>query len=450
MPPKLQATLTDGSVGRHLYEMTMPMVWGLLATMSFNVVDTFFVAQLGDKELAAMGFTFPVVMVLTSIAIGLGAGTSSAVARAIGAGDQAHTKRLATDGMGLTVILSILSCLLGWLTIDPLFTLLGASQELLPFIHQYMSIWYLSAPFLMIPMVTLASMRAMGEIHVQGYIMIAGALLNAALDPVLIFGLGGFPRLELEGAAWATFITRACIFVASFYVLQVRMGMLVNPLVSMSKVFQSWKAILHIGIPAMVTNIIIPFSSAVVVWLVSGYGENAVAGLSVAVRIEPVALIVFYALSGVVGPFCGQNLGAGQKDRLFQVQKVITFFCLMFGLLLAVLLWLFGQPVVELFSDTVEVQQVAIAYLAIVPISYGAYGLVMAINASFNGLGMPLPGVMISFFRVFGFYIPLVWLLMNSVGIKGLFIATAIANLLAAVIAYLWLQWRLQNLPEMK
>jgi len=448
MAPALHATLIQGSVSQHLRTMAMPMVWGLLATMSFNAVDTFFVAQLGDNQLAAMSFTFPVVMVLTSIAIGLGAGTSSAVSRAIGSGDQQKARRLATDAVSLTSLISISVSALGWLTIEPLFSLLGATPALLPLVRDYMEIWYFSAPFLMVPQVSLAALRAMGMSHIQGYLMGAAAIFNVLLDPLLIFGLWGFPRLELQGAALATLVTRAFTLVVAFYVLHGRLHMLVNPLVGWRKVKQSWSGIVHVGVPAMITNVIIPLASGVVVALVAMHGTSAVAGLGVALRIEPLALIVFYALSGVVGPFCGQNLGAGKIERLQEVKLVITRFCLVFGLLLAVLLWLVGEPLAALFSDSSEVLPIAVTYLSLVPISYGAYGLVMSVNAVFNGLGMPHPAMVISFARVLGVYLPLAWVGQTLWGLTGLFGATTAANLLVGLLAYGWMSRRIAHLSS--
>lgn len=446
MTSMLQATLTEGSVGKHLRTMAVPMVWGLMATMSFNAVDTFFVAQLGDVQLAAMSFTFPVVMLLTSIAIGLGAGTSSAVSRAVGAGNHKLARRLATDSMSLTTVISILVSVLGWLTIDPLFAFLGAAPELIAYIREYMEVWYLSAPFLMVPMVTLASLRAMGLSSVQGYLMGAAAIFNTVLDPLLIFGLYGFPRLELQGAALATLITRAFTLAVAFYVLNNRMRMLVNPFAAWAILKRSWLMIFAVGMPAIFTNIVIPLSSAVVLALVAKHGTEAVAGLGVAVRIEPLALIVFYALSGVVGPFFGQNLGAGKHQRMQEALRVVVRFNLTFGLLLAVLLWFFGPAVAGLFSDSAEVLSIGSHYLAIVPISYGTYGLVMSVNAAFNGMGRPAPPMMISFLRVFGIYLPLAWFGQWIWGLDGLFVATCLANLALGLIAYCWLKKHLNLL----
>lgn len=445
MARPLTATLTEGSVAAQLRVLAVPMVWGLLATMSFNVVDTFYVAQLGNRPLAAMSFTFPVILVITSLGIGLGAGTSSAISRAIGEGDAATARRLATDAISLTLLISVSMCVLGWLTIEPMFLFLGATPDLVPLIRDYMSIWYISAPCLMVPMVCLSALRALGMSQIQGYLMSAAAIFNAALDPILIFGLLGFPALELQGAALATLITRILILVVAFYILAFRVRLLTYPLVGWLALKASWKTIIHVGLPAMVANVIVPLASAVITMMVASYGTDAVAGLGVAMRIEPLMLIVFYALSGVIGPFFGQNLGAGQYHRLTEALRVLTLFCLGFGLLVAVFLWLFGSHLAGLFSEHAEVLQVAAFYLAVVPISYGAYGIVMSVNAAFNGLGKPLPSMVLSAGRVGYVFLPLAFLGQWLWGLEGIFIATALANVTLGAWAWYWLNRHVQT-----
>lgn len=440
MAEPLQATLTEGRVATQLKSLALPLMWGLMATMSLNAIETFFIAQLGRAPLAALSFTFPIIMVLTSLAIGLGAGTSSAVARAIGEGDSRKARRLATDAMSLTFIVSASVCGLGWITLEPLFLALGATEELVPLIRSYMSVWYFSAPCLMVPMVCLSALRAMGMSQVQGYLMGGAALINVVLDPILIFGLLGAPELGLQGAAFATLITRVLMLVVATYILHTRLRMLVNPFISWEKLFTSWKAIIEVGIPAMAANVIIPFASAIIVAMVAVYGTDAVAALGIATRIEPLALIAFYALSGVVGPFFGQNLGAGKVDRLNEALRVLTQFCLGFGLLLAIILGFLGAEIAQLFGGHDEVVAITVLYLGIVPISYGAYGLVMSVNAAFNGMGNPWPAMAISAGRVLYIYLPLAWVGQQVWGMKGIFIATALANIVLGLWAWLWLK----------
>lgn len=431
-------SLLEGSVAGHLQRLALPMVWGILATMSFNVVDTYFVAQLGSAPLAAMSFTFPVVMVINSFAIGLGAGTSSAVARAYGAGDLERVRRLVTDASLLALMVALAISALGLMTIEPLFELLGATPEMLPLIADYMVPWYLGAVFAVVPMVALSALRAIGNSALTGRIMVAVALFNLILDPLLIFGLLGFPRLELQGAALSTVIARGISFFAALYFLVRREHLMAAP--RLSTLLDSWRAVLAVGLPAVATNVIIPMAGGVVVALVAVHGADAVAGLGVALRIEPVALIVFYALSAVVGPFIGQNAGAGKTGRMQETVSVLARFCIGFGSALALLLYFAGPPLVGLFSDSPEVLAVAVAYLTLVPFSYAGYGFVMSANAAFNGLGHPLPATLISFLRVLGIYLPLAWLGNRLWGITGLFVATAASNLLLGALAWWWLR----------
>jgi putative MATE family efflux protein len=447
MAAPLQATLIEGRVPDQLRSLAMPLILGLMATMSLNAIETLFIAHLGADPLAAFSFTFPVIMVLTSLSIGLGAGTSSAISRAIGEGDSFRARRLATDAMTLTLIISVSFCVLGWLTIEPLFRLLGATDILIPHIYSYMTIWYISAPLLMVPMVCLSALRAMGMSRVQGYLMSGAALFNLILDPILIFGYFGVPAMGLEGAAIAALITRIFMITIAIYILHFRVHMLVNPFHRWIELKKSWATIIEVGAPAMVANVIIPFASAIIVAMVAKYGVDAVAGLGIAMRIEPLALIVFYALSGVVGPFFGQNLGAGKIDRLNEALNVLTRFCIGFGIVLAILLAAFGSNIAGLFGDHQTAIETAIAYLMIVPISYGTYGLVMSVNGAFNGLGRPWPAMVLSSGRVFYIYLPLAWIGQYFGGLYGLFVATALANLFIGYWAWFWLKKTINHLP---
>ncbi|MCA0901560.1 MATE family efflux transporter [Microbulbifer agarilyticus] len=440
-----QPSLLEGSVAAHLRRLALPMVWGILATMSFNVVDTYFVAQLGDGPLAAMSFTFPVVMVINALAIGLGAGMSSVVARAYGARDMQRVRRLVTDATVLAMLIAVVVSIAGLLTIEPLFRLLGAEERLLPLITDYMLPWYVGAVFAVVPMVALSALRGIGNSSVTGRIMLGVALFNLILDPLLIFGLLGFPRLELQGAALATVISRGVSFFVAMYILARREHLLAMPTANWAALKDSWSSLLHIGLPAIATNVIIPMSGGVVVALVAAHGADAVAGLGIALRIEPLALIVFYALSSVVGPFMGQNAGAGKLQRLDETVSVLARFCLVFGVVLSLLLWLVGGLIAGLFSDSPQVLDVATSYLYLVPFSYAGYGFVMSANAAFNGLGHPLPATLISFLRVLGVYLPLAWLGNQIWGISGLFLATLLSNLVLGLVAWWWLRKHLRQ-----
>ena len=433
-----KARLTEGPVGRHLVHMTVPMLLGIATMMGQGLIDAWFLGKVGDSALAAFSFGFPMLMIITSVAIGLGAGTSSVVARAIGAGDHRRARRLATDSLLLSFLITASLATIGILTIGPLFRLLGAPPDMIPMIRSFMTILYSGIPFLVVGMVGTSSMRATGDTRLPGKLMIFGALLNVVLDPILIFGVGPIPAMGLDGAATAALLARGTMFVGTLYFLMHRLDMVSFNKPDPVELRKSWSDILHVGLPAAGTNAIIPVAVAVITAMIARYGPDAVAGFGVASRIESMVLVIYYALSSVIGPFVGQNLSAGREGRIQLSLRLCALFCLASGLAIAALLALLSNFVAGLFSQNEAVVSVTRLFLWIVPISYGAYGIVMVVNAAFNGLGKPMPAVYISVTRMIVLYVPLALIGMRWFGIAGIFGAYAIANLLSGLLGYVW------------
>jgi putative MATE family efflux protein len=440
--------LTSGSVSRHLRVQATPMALGLLAIISFDVVDLFFVSRLGDAPLAAISFTFPVIWFLGSVAIGYEAGAASCVSRAAGESNRGRAARLTTDAALLAGLATLVLCAIGLMTIDPVFSALGATEELMPLITDYMSIWYWTEPASAVMWTCLAAMRARGNTALEGKVITAAAILNAILDPIFIFGWLGFPRLEIAGAALASLTANLIMLTFTLIHLATRLRVFANPIVPLARIAESWRNLLRIGLPAMLTNAIIPIANGIVMAIVATHGVTAVAGFGIAMRIEPVALIPFYALSAVSSPFFGQNIAAGKHDRLVEARRVISRFCLRFGFLLAAALCLVAQPLSAIFTQSMVIREVAVDYIWLVSLSYGAYGLVMSVNAAFNGIGRPLPGVLISTMRVLVVFLPLAFLGHWLFGLPGLFGATAVANLSIGALAYYWLGSQLCAAPR--
>lgn len=430
--------LTEGPVGRHLVAMTVPVLLGIMTMMGQALIDAWFLGRVGDRALAAYAFSFPILMIVTSVAIGLGAGTSSVVARAIGAGDHRRARRLATDSLLLSFLITAVVSLLGVLTINPLFRLLGAPEDMIPLIRGFMIILYSGVPFIVVGMVGMASMRATGDTRLPSKLMIMGAILNVTLDPILIFGLGPVPAMGLNGAAMAALLARGTTFVGALYLLRGRMNMLTFNKPHKDELIKSWKDILHVGLPAAGTNAIVPIGAAIITAMIARYGPEAVAGFGVASRIESMMLVVFYALSAIIGPFVGQNVSAGRTSRILRALRLCMMFCVMSGLLIAASLAVLADFLPSLFSSNAEVVNMATLFLWIAPISYGAYGMVMVMNAAFNGLGQPMPAVGISVGRIVVLYLPLAFAGMVLFDAVGIFAAYAVANIISGIVAYQW------------
>ena len=445
-----KAKITEGSVGRHLVKMTAPMLLGITMMMAQSTIDAWFLGKVGDSALAAFSFGFPVLMIITSVAIGLSAGTSSVVARAIGADDHSRARRLATDSLMLSFVVTATLAGIGILTIDPLFKALGAPLDMIPMIRGFMTILYSGIPLFVVGMVGTSNMRATGDTLLPGKLMVAGAALNVILDPIFIFGIGPIPALGLNGAAIAALLARGSMFVGTIYFLVYRLDMVSFNKPDLNELKKSWRDILHVGLPAAGTNAIIPVAMTLITAMIARYGPDAVAGFGVASRIESLVLVIFYALSSVIGPFVGQNLSAGKERRILESLRLTALFCIGSGLAIALALAFTADYLPTLFSQNPDVTDVTRnRFSGLRHVSYGAYGVVMVMNAAFNGTWKTDAGglyqrhendALVLAARIY--WPPVVY------GIAGIFGAYAAANLLTGLLGYVLARRTAHNMGE--
>ncbi len=411
-----------------------------MAILLFAIVDTLYIGRLGAEPLAAMGFIFPINFIVMNITRGLGVGISSTIARAIGEGNQSKVQRLATDGLGLAILIVTFLSLIGLTGLNTIFSLMGAKGEMLALISDYMIPWCLGVGFLIIPMIGVGILRATGDTKTPAIIMSIAGLINIILDPLLIFGIGPFPRLELQGAALATVASWVVAFAASLWILGKRERLIRLPLFDPKRTLDSWKQILYIGVPAAGTNVMEPLSMAMIIRIISQYGEEPVAAFGVGGLLGAMLLIGIRALSLAMSPFVGQNFGAGNCDRIRAALRFGAKFSLVWGGVAFVVLYLLSSIIAPIFNDDKAVIAAVVLFLHIVPISYGMYGISTLANSMFNALGKPLQASLVIILNLFVFVLPLAYLGSKVYGLKGTFIGIAVGNAVVGIIAYLMIQ----------
>ncbi len=419
-----------------LIRLAVPMLFGMIAILMFNLVDTFFISLLGTNALAAVSFTFPVTFGLNCITMGMSVGISTSIGRLLGSGDTQSAARLTTHGLLLAVILMMLGSSLGFFTIDPLFTLMGASPDLLPIIHEYMTVWYIAIPLLVIPMTGNSAIRATGDAKSPAKIMIMAGLINGILDPLLIFGYGPFPELGVKGAAISSGISWAVALTASLYLLHRREKLLTVPV--FRKLKADWQQILQIGAPAGLSNALNPLSSALLMTLLAAQGTASVAAFGAAIRIESILVIGMMALGSSLMPFMAQNLGANQPERAFKALFTAMRFAILFQLLIFIAMVPLSMPLASLFSQDTTVQAQLWHYLLVVPASYGLQAVCMLLISALNALHKTVNALIWNLLRLFGFMLPSAWIGSLYYGTEGLFIGIAFANIIGGLGAYLY------------
>ncbi len=443
--PGKGARLTDGPVNKAIFSLMLPMMLGMLALVVNNVAGAFFVARISTEQLAAVSFTFPVSFIVGAIAMSLGVGTSAVVSRLFGSGNRDEVKRITAHAMLLGVICGIVVLIIGLNTIDPLFRLLGADESILPFIHRYMQIYYWGGIFLVAPMIANSVLRASGDAKRPAMIMTTAAVLNIVIDAVLIFGLFGFPRMEIEGAALGGVIANAVTLCASAYFVMYREKLVDFRRLALDQIMDSWRRILHVGLPSLTSSLVAPVTTAFITSQIAGYGQEAVAGFGMASRLEGLTMLAMMALSAAMTPFVGQNFGAKRLDRVREGVNFAYRFSLGYGIAVAAFMLLLGGAITDLFGLEGVAKDTALLHMHIVPLSYIALGCAMTVNGALNALGKPMAAMWVSMSRTIAVYAPLAWVLSQFFGIIGIFIAAASANFIAGGIGTLWFRIALRD-----
>ena len=428
-----------------LKTMTIPMIFGMITLMMFNIVDTFFISLLGTEPLAAVSFTFPVTFTVISLAIGLGIGTSAVIAKALGSNKIDEARFDASISLMVGVVLVIVLSSVGYLLIDPIFTLLGAGAQVLPLIHEYMNVWFIGSVFLITPMIGNSVLRASGDTKTPSIVMGGAGLINAVLDPMLIFGFGPVPALGIQGAAIASVVAWSVAVVIILYILAVKKGLL-SLKAGKQTVTGAIRKILKIGLPAAGANMLTPVAMAVMTALVAHHGPEAVAAFGVGSRIESIASILVLALSMTLPPFVSQNFGAGKLCRVKEAYTGTLKFVMVWQFAIYVLLIAFSGVISQLFGKEQAVIDVIKLFIYTIPLSYGLQGVIILSNSSFNALHKPMNALVLSVIRLFIFYVPFAYIGNEIAGLLGLFIGAAIGNLFTAIVAYKWFMKKLEAL----
>ncbi|GAA6182627.1 MATE family efflux transporter [Shimia sp. NS0008-38b] len=421
-----------GALMRHVAVMSLTSSVGLMAIFAVDFVDMIFISMLGNKALAAaVGYAGTLLFFTNAINIGLSISAGSLVARSIGADQPEMAREYATSVAILGVLTGLIVPVLVYAYLDPIFGWLGAEGETLALAKRYVSIVMPTMPLMSLAMVGMAVLRAHGDARRSMMGTVFGGAVNAALDPVLIFGFG----LGLDGAAYASVVAR--IVMCSYAVISVWRVHRGFATPSPKSLRRDAKAIAAIAGPAILTNVASPIGNAIVTREVAAYGTDAVAAMAVIGRLMPVAFAVVFALSGAIGPIVGQNFGAGLFDRVKGTMRAGLQFLAAYTLLAALVLFLARGLIADTFDAKGEMR--TLIYLFCGPLALMQFfnGVIFVCNASFNNLGHPIYSTYVNWGRhTLGTY-PFVILGGAYWGASGVLLGQAIGGAFFAVAAVL-------------
>ncbi len=421
----------QASLGRSLFHMTWPMIFGVLAQMTFQLVDSIFISRLGVEPLAALGFTVPVYQLAIGLQVGVGIATTALISRAVGAGDALRARRLG----GLVVVaggaLMLLFCLLSWLFRRPLLGALGPEASLMPVIDSYWLPWLASAWAGAMAYFAYSVSRAHGDTRFPGLMMVVTSLINLILDPLFIFGFGW----GLPGAALATIAAFGFGAVLAYQHLTRRRWLALD--LQALPAIPALRQLAGISGPAMVGQLMPALAAMLATSLIARFGAAAVGAWALATRLEFFSIVVVLGLTMSLPPMIGRLLGLGDLKQARTLVRMAVRFVLLLQLAVAAVWFALSGVLPTLLTPDREVASILGTYMWLVPVSYGALGVCMLMVSVCNALALPMRALFISLVRLFICYLPALWLGAQVAGLYGIFAGALVGNLGAGAGSYL-------------
>lgn len=431
-----QAKFLKGNLLRHITVMSLTSSVGLMAVFAVDFIDMVFIAMLGKEELAAaVGYAGAILFFTTSFNIGIAIAAGALVARALGAGESVLARQQASNALIWGGIFSAIFALVIWFNLASLVALLGAKGRALDLAVAYLQIIVPTLPLLLMGMAGGAILRAHGDARRAMMATIAGGVVNAALDPILIFGFD----LELIGAAWASAASRVAVAIFALGPIFRHHGGLERP--PFALFVAGLAPIFAISFPAILTQLATPVGQAFVTRAMAEFGEEAVAGMAVIARMSPLAFGTIFALSGAIGPIVGQNYGAGNFDRVRRAFWDALLFTGLFVVAVTAILFVLRAPIAALFDA--QGTALSLIYLFCGPLALAFFfnGAIFVANASFNNLGHPFHSTWLNWGRHTIGTIPLVWIGAHFFGAPGALVGQAVGGVIFGLFA-IWLARR--------
>lgn len=431
---------TQGSIGRAIVLLSVPMMLEMVMESVFAVVDIYFVSSLGPSAVATIGLTESVLTLLFAVAIGLSIGTTALVARRIGEKNPDEAARTAVQAIAVGVLASIPFLILGLFFARDLLALMGGDEWMLTEGYKYTRWMYAGNIVIVLLFMINAIFRGAGDAAIAMRVLWFANGINIILDPVLIFGWGPFPELGIEGAAIATNIGRGCGVVLQLWTL-FRGGKHIKVLRSHLRL--DWAVMSHLiktSLGGIGQFIIATCTWVILVRIVSEFGSTVVAGYTVAVRIFIFTFLPSWGLSNAAATLVGQNLGAKQPERAERSVWITGFANMIFLMLVSIVYLVFSEELVSLLTSDAEVIEIGAKCLRIVSLGYFMYAWGLVMPQAFNGAGDTMTPTKINFFCFWIFEIPVAYVLAITLEMEqeGVYWAIVSAESLAGLVA-IWL-----------
>lgn len=438
--------LGEEKIGKLLLKFSIPAIIGMLVNGLYNIVDRIFVGRgVGSLALSGIAISFPITLAIMAFGMLIGIGATAVISIRLGQQKREEAERIVGNAFVLLVGISLLITFLGYLFMDPLLVGLGASAEVLPYAKQYISVLLAGAVFQSVGFGMNNFIRAEGNPKIAMYTMILGAVLNTILNPIFIFGM----HLGVAGSALATVISQ---FVTAVWVMYYFLGnraMLKLRLRNFKLEWMLVKAILAIGLSPFAMQIVGSFVTVFLNKSLAIYGGDvSIAAMGI---ITSIAMLIFMPIFGIgqgSQPILGYNYGARNYERVKQTLKLTVIAATGVMSLGFLMVEFFPIALMSLFSTDPELIRIGANGMRIYLVMLPIIGFQVTVVGYFQATGKPRKSLFLSLSRQLIFLVPMIWILPRFFGLKGVWLASPVADFASAAVTALWLYQDLKQLGQ--
>ena len=436
---KTRGDLTRGSLFRHLLRLAVPIILSYILQDAFNIVDMIFVGRLGPGAIAAVGVSGNLLRLIGVFSLGISTGAGIMVAQYLGARNLAQAEHIAMQAILLAVFFSIGVALVGYpLAEYGLLAVRMVDPEVLRLGTTYMHIVLVGSSTMFVSMALGSIFRAGGDAITPMVVLIFSTLINIVLDPLLIFGLWGFPKLGVAGSAYATLIGRGAGVVVLLYrcwsggaPVSLRHVQIRADLVEMLD-------ILRLGIYSSMQGFWRHFSRLGFLWVIGPYGKNVVAAYTICMRLRILVMNPGFGIANSVSPLVGQNLGANQIERAEKSTRIANLFGAALMAVIGAVFLIFPQMFVRVFTPDTTVIEIGAVYLQFLSPTFGFIAFSLILGKALNGAGDTFSPMVITLASQVGVGLGLVILLSHLIGLNGVWLGIALSNVVQGAAMWLW------------
>lgn len=440
--------LTKGPVHAQLRSIAIPAAIGMFCNTLFNLTDTFFAGRLATEAVAGLSVAFPVFFVILSVGAGIGTGTTALMANALGAKNRMEARLLAAQAVSFAALASVALTALGLFWAEPLFRVLGASGVYLDTALAYIRVIFIGSVFFLLSYSVNGGLVSTGETRTFRNVLAGGAMLNVALDPWFMYGGFGLPAMGLAGVAWSTILIQA---LSAIYMIHrsVRAGILGRDSLPWLKPHpQLYLRLFKQGAPASLNHLTIAIGVFVITYFVSRFGHAAVAAYGVATRLEQVALLPVLGLTSATLAIAGQSNGAGLASRVREVWHAALREGAMIMSVGGMLLLLFADSAMRLFTSDPAVLDAGVPYLRIAALVSFAYVFLFVTVSLLQAIRQPLYAIWIGLYRQLAAPLAIYPLFGNRFGLTGVWFAIGLVTWTSGLFTVWWAHEKLKRIQK--